>query len=397
MAVESIGTIYSVNIPGLTDSADIQNAFKAYHYGAYTSIATTAGIGSGGIAYWLKGIEDDIALLEARPSSGGDATSSAPVAGDFTPSGIPDGYIWVDLDGAMTSNIVGATAVYNNNAPTSSLTSGLIWVDKDATTSTTGNPFIPQAIIAAKGDLLAGSANDTVVVLTVGTNGQYLKADSSTTSGLAWSDPGDLTAVSAGTGITVTNGAGPIPSVAVDDTLVATTSNTMTLSNKTLTSPIITGGTFTSAPAISRPTITGTTQIAQILESAAVTSYSATGTVTYDVLDIGAVAYYTSSASSNWTLNLRGSSTTSLVNLMSTGQSLTIAMLVTNGATAFYQTAMQIDGTAVTSVTKWQGGTAPSSGNASSVDIYSITAVKVANTSTVASAFTVFAAQTKFA
>ncbi|NCW72836.1 MAG: hypothetical protein EBW12_07555, partial [Actinobacteria bacterium] len=221
MAVESIGTIYSVNIPGLTDSADIQNAFKAYHYGAYTSIATTAGIGSGGIAYWLKGIEDDIALLEARPSSGGDATSSAPVAGDFTPSGIPDGYIWVDLDGSMTSSVIGATAVYNNNAPTSGLTSGIIWVDKDSSTSTTGNPFIPQAIIAAKGDLLAGSANDTVVVLTVGSNGQYLRADSSTTSGLAWGDPGDLTAVSAGTGITVTNGAGPIPSVAVDTTLVA--------------------------------------------------------------------------------------------------------------------------------------------------------------------------------
>lgn len=397
MAVESIGGVYDVKIPGLTDSADIQNAFKAYHYGAYTSIATTAGIASGGMAYWLKGIEDDIALLEARPSSGGDATSSAPVAGDFTPSGIPDGYIWVDLDGAMTSNVNSSTAIYNNNAPTSGLTSGIIWVDKDATTSTTGNPFIPQAIIAAKGDLLAGLSNDSVTVLTVGSDGQYLKADSSTTSGLAWAAPGDLTAVSAGTGITVTNGAGPIPSVAVDDTLVATTSNTMTLSNKTLTSPIITGGTFTSAPAISRPTITGTTQIAQILESAAVTSYSATGTVTYDVLDLGAVAYYTSSASSNWTLNLRGSSTTSLVNLMTTGQSLTIAMLVTNGATAFYQTAMQIDGTAVTSVTKWQGGTAPSSGNASSVDIYSITAVKVANTSTVASAFTVFAAQTKFA
>lgn len=397
MAVESIGTIYSVNIPGLTDSADIQNAFKAYHYGAYTSIATTAGIGSGGIAYWLKGIEDDIALLEARPSSGGDATSSAPVAGDFTPSGIPDGYIWVDLDGSMTSSVIGATAVYNNNAPTSGLTSGIIWVDKDSSTSTTGNPFIPSAIIAAKGDLLAGSANDTVVVLTVGTDGQYLKADSSTTSGLAWAAPGDLTAVSAGTGITVTNGAGPIPSVAVDDTLVATTSNTMTLSNKTLTSPIITGGTFTSAPAISRPTITGTTQIAQILESAAVTSYSATATVTYDVLDLGAVAYFTSSASSNWTLNLRGSSTTSLVNLMSTGQSLTVAMLVTNGTTPFYQTAMQIDGSAVTSVTKWQNGTAPSSGNTSSVDIYTLTAIKIANTSTVASAFTVLGSQTKFA
>jgi hypothetical protein len=244
----------------------------------------------------------------------------------------------------------------------------------------------------------------TDVVISTATSGQTLVYNG--TNWVNTAETGDVSAVSAGTGITVTNGTGPIPSVAVDTTLVATTSNTMTLSNKTFVAPtiqngaytggIFVGGTFTSAPAIDRPTITGTTNIAQILESAAVTSYSATGTVIYNVLDQGAVAYYTSSASSNWTLNLRGSSTTSLVNLMSTGQSLTIAMLVTNGATAFYQTAMQIDGTAVTSVTKWQGGTAPSSGNASSVDIYSITAVKVANTSTVASAFTVFAAQTQF-
>ena len=407
MAVESIGSIYSVNIPGLTDAADIQAAFQAYHYGAYTSIATTAGIGAGGLAYWLKAIDDDIALLEARPSSGGDATSSAPVAGDFTPSGVPDGYIWVDFDGSMTSSVIGATAIYNNNAPTSNITSGVIWVDKDASTSTTGNPFIPAAVIAAKGDLLAGVSNDTVTVLTVGSNGQYLKADSSTTSGLAWSDPGDLTAISSGTGITVTNGTGPIPSIAIDTATVVDLSTAQTLTNKTLTTPTVNnpsvtsgtfiGGTFTSQPQLNRPLITGTTEIAQILEAASVTSYSTTGTVIYNVLDQGAVAYFTSSASSNWTLNLRGSSTTSLVNLVSTGESLTIAMLVTNGATAFYQTAMQIDGTAVTSVTKWQGGTAPSAGNASSVDIYSLTAIKVANTSTVASAFTVFASQTKFA
>ena len=233
MAVESIGSIYSVNIPGLTDAADIQAAFQAYHYGAYTSIAATAGIGAGGLAYWLKAIDDDIALLEARPSSGGDATSSAPVAGDFTPSGVPDGYIWVDFDGSMTSSVIGATAIYNNNAPTSNITSGIIWVDKDASTSTTGNPFIPAAVIAAKGDLLAGVSNDTVTVLTVGSNGQYLKADSSTTSGLAWSDPGDLTAVSAGTGITVTNGAGPIPSVAIDTATVVDLNTAQTLTNKT--------------------------------------------------------------------------------------------------------------------------------------------------------------------
>jgi len=217
---------------------------------------------------------------------------------------------------------------------------------------------------------------------------------------------GDISAVSSGVGLTGGGTAGAL-TLAVDTTFVATTSNTMTMSNKTLTAPTINNpsvtsgtfvaGTFTSAPAINRPTITGTTQIAQILESAAVTSFSVTGTVTHNVLDQGAVVYYTNSASANYVLNVTGSSTTSLVNLMSTGQSLTIASLVTNGATAFYQTAMQIDGTAVTSVTKWQTGTAPSSGNASSVDIYSITAIKVANTSTVASAFTVFASQTKFA
>ena len=384
MAVESIGTIYSVNIPGLTDSADIQNAFKAYHYGAYTSIATTAGIGSGGIAYWLKGIEDDIALLEARPSSGGDATSSAPVAGDFTPSGIPDGYIWVDLDGSMTSSVIGATAVYNNNAPTSGLTSGIIWVDKDSSTSTTGNPFIPSAIIAAKGDLLAGSANDTVVVLTVGSNGQYLKADSSTTSGLAWSDPGDLTAVSAGTGITVTNGAGPIPSVAVDTTLVATTSNTMTLSNKTLTSPLISGGTST--------TITEAYPVLLAPEERwNVTAASAGGTVNLDALT-SAVWYYTNSSSSNWTLNVRGNSSTSLNNILTTGDSITTVLFATNGTTPFYQTLLTVDGATSGVSVKWQNGTAPSAGNTSSIDIYSFTIVKTGN-----AAFTAFGSQTKFA
>jgi len=217
---------------------------------------------------------------------------------------------------------------------------------------------------------------------------------------------GDISGVTAGTGLSGGGTAGTV-TLSVDTTFVATTSNTMTLTNKTLTSPTINNpsvtsgtfvsGTFTSAPAINRPTITGTTQIAQILESAAVTSFSVTGTVTHNVLDQGAVVYYTSSASANYVLNVTGSSTTSLVDTMSTGQSLTIANLVTNGATAFYQTAMQIDGAAVTSVTKWQGGSAPSSGNASSVDIYAITAIKVANTSTVASAFTVFASQTQFA
>jgi hypothetical protein len=48
------------------------------------------------------------------------------------------------------------------------------------------NSGISVNTIDAKGDLLVGTAADTIAKLTVGTNGYYLKADSSTATGLAW-------------------------------------------------------------------------------------------------------------------------------------------------------------------------------------------------------------------
>jgi len=120
-----------------------------------------------------------------------------------------------------------------------------------------------------------------------------------------------------------------------------------------------------------------------------ISATAATGTINYDA-STQSVLYYTTNASANWTLNVRGSSSISLNTLMSTGQSLTIAFLVTQGTTAYYQSAMTIDGTSVTP--KWQGGTAPSAGNASSVDVYSFTIVKTGS-----AAFTVLGSQTKFA
>jgi hypothetical protein len=42
-------------------------------------------------------------------------------------------------------------------------------------------------VVDAKGDLMAASTADTVVRVALGDNGQYLKVDTSTTSGLAWS------------------------------------------------------------------------------------------------------------------------------------------------------------------------------------------------------------------
>lgn len=124
-------------------------------------------------------------------------------------------------------------------------------------------------------------------------------------------------------------------------------------------------------------------------ETTTVSATAATGTINYDVLT-QSVLYYTSNASANWTLNVRGSSGTSLNTLLSTGQSVTIAFLVTNGATAYYQTGFQVDGSSVTP--KWQGGLAPASGSASSVDVYVITIIKTASAT-----FTALASQAKFA
>ena len=54
---------------------------------------------------------------------------------------------------------------------------------------------IKPSLVDAKGDLLAGTAADTVDRLAVGTDGQVLVADSSTSTGLAWGSAGGLVLV----------------------------------------------------------------------------------------------------------------------------------------------------------------------------------------------------------
>ena len=140
-------------------------------------------------------------------------------------------------------------------------------------------------------------------------------------------------------------------------------------------------------------TFTGsTTALGAVFQDAAevttVSATAATGTINYDVTT-QSVLYYTTSASANWTVNVRGNGTTSLNTLMSTGQAITVVFLVTQGATAYYNNAFTIDGNSVTP--KYQGGTAWTSGNASGIDAYSYTIVKTGS-----AAFTVLAAQTQF-
>lgn len=124
-------------------------------------------------------------------------------------------------------------------------------------------------------------------------------------------------------------------------------------------------------------------------ETITVTAAAPAATTNFDAVT-QSVQYYTTNAANNFTLNLRGNSGTTLNSLMAIGEVMTVALLVTNGATAYYPSAFQVDGSAVTP--KVQGGTAISSGNASSVDVYSFMVVKTANAT-----FSAFVSQTKFA
>jgi hypothetical protein len=157
--------------------------------------------------------------------------------------------------------------------------------------------------------------------------------------------------------------------------------STVTLGNATLTL----GGTTST---VGNLTVTNTT-VTEMRETATVSATAATGTVDYDAL-AQVVLYYTTDASGNFTVNFRGNSGTSLDSVMSTGESLSATFLVTNGATAYYNSAVQVDGSSVTP--KWQGGSAPTSGNASSIDSYTYVIIKTGS-----AAFTVLASVTQFA
>ena len=131
------------------------------------------------------------------------------------------------------------------------------------------------------------------------------------------------------------------------------------------------------------------TIITNIAEPITVSATAATGTINYDVTT-QSILYYTTNASANWTTNLRASSGTSLNTAMATGQAISVSFAVTQGSTAYYNSAVQVDGTTSGVTTKWQGS-APTSGNASSIDVYNYVIIKTGS-----AAFTVLASQTKF-
>jgi hypothetical protein len=169
---------------------------------------------------------------------------------------------------------------------------------------------------------------------------------------------------------------------------VVTLTGTQTLTSKTLTSPTITSATIDTV-GITGNTTTAALKIPNIVEDGTYGTVTWASTMNYDVLT-QSVWYVTTTTANNWTLNIRGSATATLASLMAVGDIITVTMVVNNGATAYYNTAVQIDGAAVTP--KWQGGTAPTAGSESANDSYSYTIIKATSAPT----YVVLASQVKF-
>jgi len=245
----------------------------------------------------------------------------------------------IDISGTTSGTItLQAPSVAGNTTLTLPSTSGTILTS--ASTATTSTNLAG----GSNGTIPYQSASGTTQMLAVGTSGQVLQ----------------------------TNGVGAPTWVTPSSGLSASADNTFT-------------GTQTFSGSSSKTAIV----LNDAAEVATVSATAATGTINYDITT-QSILYYTSNASANWTVNFRGSSGTSLNTLMSTGQSMTVAFLVTQGSTAYYNSAVQVDGTTSGVTTRWLGG-APTAGNASGIDSYRYLLVKTGSAT-----FTILASVTQF-
>ena len=419
--VAGVGTVTSVDLSG-------GGTGITYSGGPITAAGTITASGTAVIAYGGTSATTAIAAFDglAPTTTSGDIiyrTSTGNVRLGIGSSGqlltasggLP---VWISpaTAGTVTSVDVsgGGTGLTFNGGPVTSAgtitATGTLGVGFGGTSATTAiAAFDALAPTTTSGDLIYRTSTGNVR-LAIGTSGTILTSSGGFPVWSANNGTVNYVDVSGGnTGLTF-NG-GPVTAsgtITASGTLVVsaggTGASTLTgVLKGTGTTAIVaaTAGTDFVSPIVAtnftaQQTFAGATNIlAAVFTNAAekvtVATSAATGTLNYDITS-QSVLYYTGNATANFIPNFRGSAGNTLTSILATGQAVSAVWAVTMGTTAFYSTAVQIDGSTTGVTLKWQGGAAPTAGNASSVDAYNYTIIKTASAS-----FTVLAAQTQFA
>jgi hypothetical protein len=382
----------STNLSGGTVGAvPYQSAIGTTSFLAAGSSGTVLTMSSGGVPEWTTAGTSTLASNLAGGTAGALAYQSAPNATSFLAAGtsgqvltLTSGQIpaWGTLNAPTSvANITGGAAgsvPYQTAASTTAFLSA--GTSGQVLTLTSGQlpSWQTPSSVTSVANITGGNTN-TIAVQTSANNTGFITAPSGssylnyTGSAFQWSNP--VTSVSAGTGMsfsTITSSG----SVGIDTAVVPRFAN---------------AGTFTATQTFSGSSSAASLALNNALETCTINAGAASGSINIDVAT-QSVVYYTANASSTWTVNIRASSGTTLNSFMAAQQSVTVALLVQTGATTgAYPTAITVDG-AAPALVKWLGGTAPTAGNASSIDVYSFTVIKIGT-----STYTVLASQAKFA
>ena len=339
----------AANIAALSPAANIANMATLGATGVVANIATVAGVAS---------------TMSAAAQNATDAAASAAAAATALDT-FDDRYLGskssepsVDNDG---NALVSGALFFDSSVGSMKVYDGASWI---LATSAAPTSLTDYEYTATAGQTtFTGSDNNSATLsysvgnLIVTLNGSVLDNGS------------DYTATS-GTSVVLASAAALNDHLAVVAFKPFLASDTVSASS---------GGTFGGAV-----TFGSTASFEEVKEKVSVDS-STTGTITHALATGPAIVFYNVDQTANRTINLTGAN-----NFLDTGQSATTVFMFKQGSTAYYPNVVQLDGSAVTP--EWQGGSAPTGGNASGIDSYSITIIKTASAT-----FTVLASQTQFA
>jgi hypothetical protein len=206
------------------------------------------------------------------------------------------------------------------------------------------DPSINKSIFTGAGQILYSSGSATPVVLAAGTSGQFLTTSGTT---LSWTSA------------------------------VVTPTGTQTLTNKTLTSPMI------NTPTVVQPVLS------RAIESWTYATTAPSGALALD-LAVSTSYFYNNTTGSSGTWTPTFSNITSLLD--ANNEALTVAVINRVSSNAAFAANISITGASTTTLL-WQGGVTPSSSNTSAgTDAYIYTIVRTAP-----NVYTVFASRTRFA